>query len=515
MTDSRSKNVSRNIIYAFANKFVAFVLPFVARTIILYLLGEDYLGIGSLFTSVLSFLSLAELGLGSAIVYSMYKPIAENDTDKICALLSYYRDLYRKIGMAILLIGTILVPAIPYLIKGDPPQGVNVYILFYIYLINTVISYFFAGYKQSLVTAHQRSDIVSKISLFVNVVIQVGQILVLVCTRNFYAYACVPVVGTVLTNIFNQVVTNKRYPQLQCRGKLDEESREGIRKRLSGLVGTKLNSVVVHSADTLVISAFLSLRDTAVYGNYYYIMNAVNAFVVLFFSSLTASVGNSLVTETQEKNLSLFYKISFINAWISGWCAVCLMCLFHPFMVLWTGEGLTYPLGVEIALVLYFFIFSIQRTMLVFKDAAGIWYEDRFRAYVCMTVNIILNLLLVRVIGIYGVVLSSVLAFSISVPWANYTLFHYLFKTGERQNLLKLLYYGLVTLVTAVLCYQITSRLPLGATKPALMGWLFVRFLICLILPNLLFALLYCRQQEFWQVIRMIRGRLERHFRRK
>lgn len=514
MADSRSKNVSRNIIYAFANKVVAFVLPFVARTIILYLLGEDYLGIGSLFTSVLSFLSLAELGLGSAIVYSMYKPIAENDTDQICALLAYYRQLYRKIGAAILLTGTILVPAIPYLIKGEPPQGVNVYILFYIYLINTVISYFFAGYKQSLVTAHQRSDIVSKISLLVNVFIQFGQIFVLIWTRNFYAYALVPIGGTILTNVLNMAVTNKRYPNLQCRGNLDEESRAGIKKRLSGLVGTKLNSVVVHSADTLVISAFLSLRDTAVYGNYYYIMNAVNAFVVLFFSSLTASVGNSLVTETQEKNLSLFYRISFINAWISGWCAVCLMCLFHPFMVLWTGESLTYPLGVEIAMVMYFFIFSIQRTMLVFKDAAGIWYEDRFRAYVCMTVNVILNLLLVQVIGIYGVVISSVIAFAISIPWANHTLFRYLFHRSEKRNLFLLIYYSFVTLVTAACCYLLTSRIPYGTTRVSMAGWLVVRLFVCMVIPNMLFGLFYCRRPEFSETVKIGKSRLLKKWRK-
>ena len=344
----------------------------------------------------MSFLSLAELGLGSAIVYSMYKPIEENDKDKICEFLSYYRTFYRIIGTVMLFLGTILLPAIPYLIKDEPPAGVNVYILFYLYLINSVISYFFAGYKQSLLVAHQRSDISSKITMFVSILIQVGQIAVLVLTRNFYAYAIVPIVGTILTNGLNAWVTNKRYPEFRCRGKLGTEERKGIKKRLTGLIGTKMNSIVIHAADMIVISAFLGLTSTTMYGNYYYIMSAVNSFVVLFFSSMKAGVGNSLVVETPEKNMKLFGKIGFINAWITGWCSVCMLCLFRPFMLLWVGESLTYPIGVDIGMVLYFFLFSIQRTIIVFKDAAGIWYEDRYRPYVCMGVNLVLNLLLVQ-----------------------------------------------------------------------------------------------------------------------
>jgi len=405
-------------------------------------------------------------------------------------------------------VGTLLTPFIPYLIKGEAPAGTNVYILFYIYLLNSVISYFFAGYKQSLLTAHQRTDITSKITLFVNIFIQAGQIAALVMTRNFYVYAFVPILGTILTNTLNLIVTNKRYPELKCRGDLEREDRDAIKKRLGGLVGTKLNSIVVHSADMLVVSAFLGLTHTAVYGNYYYIMNAVNAFVVLFFSSLTAGVGNSIITETMERNYALFKKISFINAWISGWCAVCLMCLFHPFMIRWAGEELTYPFGVELLLVIYFFVFTIQRTMLVFKDAAGIWYEDRYRPYVCMILNVVLNLVLVNIVGIYGVVGSSVAAFAISVPWVSYTLFHTLFKRGSLSNLLSIGYYGLVTTVAATATYLITRGMRQGTVGIAM------RFLICLIVPNLIFLAFYGFKPEFAQVMDMIFKRLRRYKKR-
>ncbi len=504
MADSRSKNASRNIVFAFTNRTISIVLPFISRTVILYLLGDKYLGIGSLFTSVLSFLSLAELGLGSAIVYSMYKPIAENDKDKICALLAYYKKFYRKIGLFILVLGTLLLPFIPYLIKGDAPAGTNVYILFYIYLLNSVISYFFAGYKQCLLTAHQRTDITSKITMTVNVLIQAGQIAALVLTRNFYVYAIVPIFGTILTNILNMRVTNKCYPELQCMGRLETEDRKAIEKRLSGLVGTKLNSIVVHSADMLVVSAFLGLTETAIYGNYYYIMNAVNSFVILFFSSMTASVGNSLITETREKNHELFKTIGFINAWITGWCTVCLLCLYHPFMLLWAGEKRTYPVGIEVALVVYFFIWSIQRTIFLFKDAAGIWYEDRYRPYVSMVINLVLNFVGVQTIGIYGVVLSSAVAFALSLPWVNYTLFSTLFKKSPLSNLMDMGYSAIVTTGTSVGTYLITATMPLGIKG------LLMRAAVCVVVPNLIFAVCYCFKPEFAKVLAMMRSRLRK-----
>lgn len=510
MADSRSKNTARNIFFAFANKMVAILLPFISRTIILYLLGEEYLGVGSLFSSILSFLNLAELGLGAAIVYALYKPVEEQDTEKICAYLAYYRRLYRWIGIVMLGMGTFMLPAIPYLIKGQPPAGINVYILFYLYLINSVISYLFAGYKQCLLVAHQRSDIKSKISLIFNVFINISEIIVLVLTQNFYAYALVPIVGTIITNMMNAWVTNRNYPEYQCRGNLEKAEKQAIQKRLSGLVGTKLNSIVIHAADMIVISAFLGLTATTIYGNYYYLLSAVNSFVVLFFSSMTASVGNSLITETVDKNFKLFNKISFLNAWITGWCAVCLLCLYHPFMLIWTGEKLAYPLGMEIALVVYFYMFSSQRALLVFKDAAGIWYEDRYRPYVCMIVNIVLNVLMVQVIGTYGVVLSSIVSFVISIPWVNHTLFKTLFKRGEWNNLLSMAYYALVTVGAAVVTWIVTGLLPLGEGRSEASGWLLVRALICLVVPNLIFVLCYGFKPEFKQLTHMLIMRLKK-----
>lgn len=497
--DSRSVNASRNIVFGTINRFVTLCLPFVTRTIMLYLLGAEFLGIGSLFSSILSFLSLAELGLSSAIVFQMYKPIAQNNTIEVNALLKYYRRFYRIIGTIMLSIGTVLLPIIPFTIKGNPPAGVNVYILYYIYLINSVLSYFFAGYKQCLLTASQRSDITNNISTVLNLILQFGQILALYFTRSIYVYACVPIICTAITNLLNAYITRKKFPQYRPEGEVEDDIKLGIRKRISGLFGTKLNSIVVHSSDTLVISAFLGLTVTAQYGNYYYIMNAVCGFVMVFYSSLTAGIGNKIVTETTEECYSLFKNLSFVNAWMVGFASCCFVCLYQPFMKLWVGEDLMFDLFFVIIFTLYFFVYEIQRTILTFKDAAGLWYEDRMRPYVSMIINVVFNIILVQFIGIYGIVISTILAFLISVPWANKVLFKNLFKLPAYKNILSILGYLVITIAATTVCYLVCT---LFAD-----GWLGLaeRVLACLIIPNLMFVLAFFKTTYFKNMLAFIK----------
>lgn len=491
MTNSRTKNATRNIIFALLNKFVSLALPFVTRTIITYILGAKVLGLSSLFTSVLSFLSLAELGLGTAIVHSMYKPIAEDDKTTICALLGYYKKMYRTIGMIILGTGTLVLPVLPYLIKGSTPEGINIYIVFYIYLLNTVLSYFLAGYKQCLLTAHQRSDITSKISIVANFVMQVAQIIILCITKNYYVYAFLPIFSTLTINILNAKITSKMFPDYKCGTGLSKEVQFEIRKKINGLIGTKINAVVVHSSDALVVSAFLGLIDNAKYANYFYVVNTVSGLMIILYSSMTAGVGNSIVTENLEKNYTLFKKLSFINSWIVNWCCVCLICLYHPFMQLWMGESMVYPVNVEACFVLYFFIYNIQRVILMFKDAAGLWYEDRMRPYVSMSVNVILNIILVQKIGVYGIILSSILAFLVSVPWANYTLFTKLFRISPWKNIFEMFKSGLIACMASVVTYTICNVLLEGAI------FFLVKAVICVLVPNTIFYLFYRKCEEF------------------
>lgn len=491
MADSRTKNATRNMMSGIINRLATIVLMFISRTVILYLLGANYLGIGTLFTSVLSFLSLAELGMASAIVFTMYKPVAENDYETINAILAYYKRLYSIIGLIILGIGTLIVPFIPKLISGDPPAGVNVYILYYLYLINSVISYFFAGYKQSVLSAYQRIDITKKIATLTSVLLQVLQILALVITKNFYVYATVPIFCTLLNNAINAYVVYKKFPQIKPVGKVSDELRASVRSRLSGLFGTKLNSVVVHQADTVVISAFLGLTMTGIYGNYYYIFNAVSGIIIILYQALTAGIGNKLIKDSIEESYNLFKHLEYGNALIVSFCCANFFCLYEPFMKIWVGDDLRLGQGFTCLMVTYFFIYQIGRTILTFKDAAGIWREDRMRPYASMIINLVSNLIMVQFIGIYGIVASTILAFVISMPWANKVLFDSLFKVKSITNIVVIGKYAVITAASCGVCYLITNYLPGG-----IIG-LVLKLVVCSILSIAIFVILTCKTEEF------------------
>lgn len=492
MADSRTKNASRNIFFGVINKFVVLVLPFITRTLVLKLLGASFLGIGTLFTSILSFLSLSQLGLESAIVYIMYKPIAEKDEDRICAILNYYKKFYRIIGLVILFLGTVLVPFLPVLMNGEAPDGINAVILYYIYLTDSVISYFFSGYRRSLIIAHQRSDINSNVHTVVNLLVQFTKIFALYFTKNYYVYAFVPIVGTLIINTTTAIITKKMYPQYFCRGEIDSDTKQQIRKKLTGLFGTKLNSIVIHSADVIVVSAFLGLSMTAKYGNYYYIMNAVCGFVAILFSSLIAGIGNKLVTDSIDENYKLFKNIGFMNSWIIGLCSVFFLCLYEPFMLLWVGKDMQLGIGFVVLFVLYFFIYEIQKTVLSFKDAMGLWNKDKVRPYVSMTVNLGLNLILINFIGIYGIVASTIISFLISLPWVNNILYKNGFP-GKRpsENLFRIISDFFISLVACILTYIPCKLLGNGYFA------LFVRVALCLVIPNFVFFICYRRRPEF------------------
>lgn len=504
MSDSRTKNVSRNIFFGVIYKVVTLLFPFVTKTLLLYLMGTSSVGISTLFSSILSFLSLAELGFGSAIVHSMYKPIADNDLEAVGAILNFYKRLYRTIGTVIFGVGCLLIPFLPFLTKGEAPQGTSIYILYFIYLTNSVISYFFAGYRQSLLIGHQRSDIKDKIAMLVMIVVRFTEVLVIVATRNLYLYACVAILGTILTNTITAVVTHRMYPEIQCKGTISKEQRALITRKLSGLFGTKLNAIVVHQADTLVISAVLGLTVQAQYGFYYMILNAVSGFIMIIFSSMTSSIGNKIVKDTRDSVYALFRKINFINSWIVGWCAICMVCLYQPFMEIWIGKELMFPLSTAVCLSLYLYIYQIQRTILTFKDAAGLWYEDRYRPYISMVINVVSNLILIQIIGINGVVLSTVLAFLISVPWCNHIVFRSIFQMSPWINLRQMLLTFAQTAAAALATYLVCGLFGTGIL--ALLG----RLVVCAIVPNLLFLALCHKKPEFRYLLEMVQSILKR-----
>ena len=506
MKIERTKNTVRNILTGSVNRVINIILPFFTRTVILYVMGTKYLGLSSLFTSILSFLSLSELGLGAAMVYSMYKPIAQNDEKTICALLNLYRRLYRIIGWVVLTLGLALMPFLRQLINDEIPADMNLHLLYFIYLFNSVLSYWLFAYKNALLQAHQRNDInnvISSVIVPVSYAVMLGSLWL---TKNYYAYIIWQPIFTVITNLIRSRYVDKHFPTLKPTGEISPELRHSITKKVAALIGTKLNTVVINAADNLVMSAFLGLTVIAVYGNYYMIMSSIIGFLGIVYSAMTAGLGNSLQTETVEKNYADFEKLSFMNSWLVGWCTVCLVCLYQPFMKLWTGEELMFPMYVVLELGLYFYIYQIRKIPVVYKDAAGIWWEDRFRPYVCMVANVVLNITLVQVIGISGIILSTVFSLFISIPWENYTIFKYVFDCSGRSYYGKMAAYAVSTLAGGLVCYGVCGLI--GDGIPGLL----LRAVVCVIVPNVIFAALNFRRREFQDSMAMVMRILKRQY---
>ena len=311
MKIERTKNAIRNAKWGVLEKIIHIFLPFLVRTILIHVLSAEYAGISSLFASILQVLSLAELGFSNAIVYSMYKPIAEDDKTKICALLNIYRKAYRVIGAVILILGLAVLPFIPKLIHGEVPVDTNLYYLYLINLLNTVLSYFLFAYQTSLLAANQRDDVLSKNTLILNVFCKLTQCVVLLVFKNYYAYVIILPFTTVLLNLLNHYAVKKMFPDYMPVGDISEDEKKELKKNIAGLMIWKVGGATRNTLDSIVISMYLGLISVAMYNNYMYIVSGVTTFLRVILTSISAGVGNKITTESPEKNYQDFQKFHF------------------------------------------------------------------------------------------------------------------------------------------------------------------------------------------------------------
>lgn len=495
MGDSRTKNAKRNITFELMNTVVKNIFPFITRTVMIYVLGKMYLGLNSLFTSILQVLSLAELGVGSAVIYSMYKPIAEGNTSEVNALLSLYRRIYRVIGLAIMAIGLALMPFLRLIIKGDVPADMNLYVLYAINLFNTVLSYYLFAYKKSLLNANQRSDIISKIDMVLNAVGSIVRILVLLVLRNYYIYCLVSPAITVAQNLFADAATRKLFPQYHCEGEVPAEEVDKIKKNVVGILSYKVSYVFRNSFDSIVLSAFMGLATLAVYNNYFFILNTITNTISTITNSMVASIGNKIVMATKSENHKDMFKFQLLYMWIGSWCTVCLYCLYQPFMKLWVGEDMMFSEGIMIVFCIYFFSKSMNMICYAYRQAAGLWWEDKYRPVIEALSNLTLNIILVRYIGVLGVLLSTVVTLiPFNTLWGSHILYKKFF-TEEKHSVYlgRLCYYALAAFAgcaaTGLVCgFVSVSNL-----------WLVIilRGCICVVVPNIIFVIMYRLLPEF------------------
>lgn len=458
----RIKNVKRNIFYGIIQICISQVLPFVVRTILIYRFGVDYLGLNSLFASVLSVLSLMELGFGTAIVYSMYKPVADEDVPQICAYLSYYRRVYRLIGIAVLIIGLLLIPFINLFVKDtELPGELSLYYCYLIFLLNSVISYLVFGYMTAVPVAYQRRDILSRLDMALVVLKCALQILVLLSSTNFYLYLLVLPLISILHNIALAYIVKKRYPAIKCMGDIETDQKKDLRKRVFGLLINKLTNVSRNGIDSLCISSFIGLAATGIYNNYLYIITGVLSFSSMICNSMIASVGNSIVLESEEKNYSDMKLFDFMYMTVIGWIVVMLLCAFQPFISVWIGSDKTLNASVVIILCAYLYFLKSGDIRWVYHEAVGLWWECRWIMIGEAITNIVLNVVLCKMWGIAGIVLATAISvFMTNCILCPKVLFREYFKIRKLQEYwLDHFSYLITTIVTAVISWIICNYL--------------------------------------------------------
>ena len=492
------------IIYQFSGVLV----PFVCKAAIIRIFGINYLGLNSLFTSIITTLNLAELGFGSAVVFFMYKAIADEDTEQICALQNYYKRVYHIVGIIIFSVGIALTPFLKYLIKKDVPDDINIYIIYILTLSATAVSYFMYAYKSSLLTAHQQESVLYKIRSAVMIVESILRIVSIFILRNYYIYVGLGVLAAIANNAFAACYAKRLYPNYIPKGKLPPASLQSIGKTVKGLIYYKIGVAIVTSADSIVISAFLGLVVSGKYGNYYYIVTTLFALLRIYYTSFRAGLGNSVAIDSPDTTFRMFKQLQFMQKWIISWITVCLLCMFQSFISLYAGPENMLSIGIVICICIYFYTWKIQDVVQVYKEACGYWTKDRFRPFIGAMINLFLNIITVQYIGLYGVILSTVvIAVTVDVVWAPKALFSEYFHRSRKEYYL-LLIYGLLDLfIMCIPTYLITSQIHFNSMLLTLV----VQAMLCVIIPNILFVIKNYKKPELSFLFDRLKKLIVRH----
>lgn len=506
MVTNRIDNAKRNIFWGILSRILLLVCPFILRTIMIYIMGIEYAGLGNLFTSILQILSLSELGIGSALVFCMYKLISENDIKTVNALLLFYKRCYTIIGSFLIVIGLTTTPFVSYLISGEYPSNINIYILYLIYILNSSFSYFFAGYKRVIFAACQRLDIESKYTMFITVLQYSVQILVLLLYKSYYIYIIILPISTILTNILLNKAVKREFPQFHPEGKISSEYLILIKEKVIGIIFQKIGTAVLTSVDSIIISMYLGLSILGIYNNYIFVISALFSILNAILLAIIPSIGNCIATENINKNKKNFYKFNFIYCLIISWCSTCLFVLYQPFMNLWLGKSLgdnaLLPCGILIGLTLYFYVLKMGDIVHAYKEGKGLWSQAKLIPIIAAMINLILNVCSVKYIGLYGVVFSTVISvLLVYFPADSYILFKYYF--NDKKGWKKFLLTQLNSIIIAIFVTVIVSFICNFEFNDALINML-IKTVVCSISTTLIYIAIYHKTKLFKEMKKFV-----------
>ena len=508
----RVEKMKKNIAWGTFSRVIVMIYSFVSRTFFIQYLGVSNNGINGLFSNILTMLSFAELGIGTAMNYSLYKLVAENDVPKIKSYMHFYRNAYRVIACVVGVVGLMVMPFLTMMLSPEDivNAGGNIYIIYGLYLFNTVCSYF-VSYKYSLSNAEQKSYIFTNINLVFNLICQTGQLVILFATKNFICYCCVGAVVQLVQNLTTNWYMNKLYPYLKEKDvkKLTKEELAPIVKNVKALVISKIGSICVNATDNIIITTIINVTAVGVIDNYNTLLKNVNGFLQIVMNSQTASFGNLIASEGKERQYQLFNNFRFLTFWMFGFVSIACFTLMTPFIVIWLGVDKT-TASVTIFLILLNYYLSGHRSCVAnVKVAGGIFEQDKWLAFVTAIVNLVTSIGLAKIIGLPGVYIGTLITGLVETAVRPHIVYRELFEKKSGEYYITGIKYLTVVLVTGALCFGLQTlilpasvyEMATGVTMLARIQQIGGRFLLLgiltAILPNVIFYMIYHKREEF------------------
>lgn len=491
---SRSDYTMLNIVSGLGGYVVTFVLGLVCRMAFTRVFSAEYLGINGLFGNVLGMLSLAELGIGSAIVYALYAPLAKKDNKKIATLVSFYGKCYRVIAIVVLTIGLALIPFLDLIIKEKPDIQENYYLIYLIMLFNSVSGYFFA-YRSSLLVAAQRNYMITFVSNIVIIVQNAVQIAAIFLFKNYIVYMLIASVCGMLTNIISSEIAKREFPCIKTKkpAPLEKEEKRSLVRNVRALTINKIGGLLVNSTDNIITTFFDGLATTGLASNYTLLSTSINSLLNIVFNSLNASVGNHNALETKENKLALFNSINLANFWLYGWASIGIFVVSGDVVSVMFGENYVLPFEIPLIIAINFYMVGMQNAVWTYYNTQGLFIHGRYVSVITAAINIVLSIILGKFFGLFGILLATAVARLLTNTWYSpYAVFKYGFGMPARTYFIRYIRYALLLVFTGGVCYFICSFVSILPIVDIL-----IEFAVCCIVPNLIFLLCFFKSEEF------------------
>lgn len=495
MNDTRSVRSSKTLIANYAQKTFTLIINFVSRTAFIYVFGVEYLGINGLFTNILSLLSLADLGFSTAMTYSYYKPVAQNDYDKIAALNRFYRKVYLIIASGITVIGLSLLPFLDKIVNL-PSDVEHIEIYYVLTLASTVVSYLFV-YKSTVLYAYQQGYVVAKYNMLILTLGNVSQIICMFIFRNYILHLIISVLANLANNLYISHVANKRFPFIKLKRELPKEDKKDIFSNLKSVFIYKISSTLINSTTNVIISSLVGTITVGYYSNYTTIINMISGYVTTSFTSFTSSLGNLIVKDSKEKQFNVFQEVQTISAWFCIVISSCVYVLINDFIEIWIGSGFLLDEYTVLAIGVNFFLTCVLNPIWVFREAAGVYRKTKYIMLICAFLNIGLALLFGHLWGLCGILFAGAVAKLLTYIWYEpIILFRDFFDHSPIKFFGSLIFITAVTAAVSALLYFVRSMIPVSG----ILGFI-VKGICCFAISNIIFIAIYFRNKNFRKLL--------------